>query len=420
MRWGLLLLVLLVPCVAVAGEQTLIRSPSASAGRIAFVAHGDLWTAGVEGGDAVRVVRSAGAIVTARLSPDGRWIAYTERAHGGQDVYAVPATGGAAQRLTYDARPKSAENLVVAWTPNSRRVVFLSDREAWASKVLRAFSAPVEGGPIKALPLDQAGSLGFSPDGCAIAYTRTFTEVATRKRYVGGEAEDVFTYDLATRRLTRITDWKGTDTDPMWAGRRLYFLSDRGPHFRANLWVYDLDTRAARQLTHFVDYDVDRPALGGRILFQQGGRLWAFELKDERLHELAVNVPDDGARTAPRTTEVGREVRTTDVAGAVDYALAPDGGPAIVAAHGDLFTVGSAEGARDLTATPAVDEDHPAVSPDGRTLAYITDADGAQQLAVRQFAGGDGATADALFKRRPLHARVLARRPAAGGGERRA
>ena len=45
----------------------------------------------------------------------------------------------------------------------------------------------------------------------------------TRQRW------DVFTYDLATRHLVRVTDWRGTDTDPMWSGRQLYFLSDRGP-----------------------------------------------------------------------------------------------------------------------------------------------------------------------------------------------
>ena len=389
MRPYLVVLALLTPSFA-AAAPTLVRSPSASGSAIAFVAHGDLWTARPDGGGVRRLLQSQGSITAERLSPDGRWVAYTERAHGGQDVYVVLAGGGDPRRLTFDTRDRPEANLVVAWTPDSRRVVFLSDRGAWASKVLRAFSAPIEGGPAQALPLDQAGSLSYSADGESVAYTRTFTDLASRKRYLGGEAEDVFTYDLAGHRLTRITDWKGTDTDPMWSGRRIYFVSDRGAGFRANIWRYDLDTGAFHQLTRFADYDVDTPTLGGgRIVFQQGGRLWALELADERLHELTLDVPDDGARTAPRTIEVGRQARTRDVTGAVDYAMTPDGGAAIVAAHGDLFSVALPGGAaRDLTLTPAADEDHPAVGPDGRTVAYVTEADGAQQVAVRPLAGG--------------------------------
>ena len=375
---------------AASAGATLIRFPSASEDAIAFVAHGDLWIAARDGGSVRRLVRSSGRIVAARISPDGRWVAYTERAHGGQDVYAVAVAGGVTRRLTFDLRPKSSGNLVVAWTPNGRDIVFLSDRSAWAFKVLQAFSVPLDGGEIRPEPLGQAGRLSFSPDGLSIAYTRTFTDLASRKRYLGGQAEDIFTYDLAERHLTRVTDWKGTDTAPMWSGRSIYFVSDRGAGSLANIWRYDLDSRAVRQITHFADYDVDWPALGGgRIMFQQGGRLWALELPAERLHEIKPDVPDDGAHTSPHTLAVGREARPVDVAAATDYALSPDGERAVFAAHGDLFSL-TLDGsiARDVTATPAVDEDHPAVSPDGLTLAYVTEAAGAQQIAVRSLSGG--------------------------------
>lgn len=383
-------LVMGVGAGSVRAAPVLVRFPSASATAIAFAAHGDLWTAARDGGPARRLVRSAGSVVAVRFSPDGRWIAYTERAHGAQDVYAIPAAGGVPRRLTFDALPLSEDNLAVAWTPDSRRIVFLSDRAAWAAKVSQAFSVPVEGGEIQPMPLDQSGLLSFSPDGRSVAYTRTFTGLASRKRYTGGRAEDIYTYDLAQHHLTRVTDWKGTDTAPLWWGRRIYFLSDRGPGFRVNLWCYGLDTHTFHQVTRFADYDVDWPALGpDRILFQQGGKVWAVDLPDERLHEIKVEVPDDGARTAPRTLDVSREARRADVTGAVDYALSPDGSLAVFAAHGDLFSVVLSTGvARNLTATPAVDEDHPALSPDGRTLAYITEAEGAQQVAIRPLQGG--------------------------------
>ena len=179
----------------------------------------------------------------------------------------------------------------------------------------------------------------------------------------------------------------------MWApGGKIYFVSDRGAGFRANIWRYDLATKAVNQVTHFTDFDVDWPSLGvSAITFQQSGRLWAIDLPSEHLHEIDVSVPDDGTRTAPRVVSGGATVRVVDAMGGVDYALSPTGHTLLVSARGDLFAL-AAGAARNLTNTPGVDEDHPAWSPDGQSLAYATDVDGEQQVAVRSISGGAART----------------------------
>ena len=356
---------------------------------IAFVARGDLWLAPREGGRARRLVVSSGYVAAARFSPDGRQIAFTQRLAGGQDVYVISAEGGASRRLTHDALPGVGDNLVIGWTPDSASIVFLSTRRSVATKQVQAYSVPATGGLAMPLPFGPVGRLDMAADG-RIALTRTFTDLTTRKRYKGGMAEDLFVYDTASRRLERVTDWKGTDGAPMWAGHRLYYLSDRGAGFRLNLWCHDFEEGSDRQITFFRDFDVDWPSIGGgRILFQQGGRLWALELPGERLHVLSVDVPDDGTRTLPRYVAAGREARAADVTGATDYAVGPDGAGLYIAARGDLFRVDVASGAAiDLTATPDRDEEHPAVSPDGRLLAYVTEDGASQQLALRPLAGG--------------------------------
>ena len=380
---------ILISVPAAAQPPPLMRFPNTSATAIAFVAHGALWTAPLAGGPARRLVGDADGILAPRFSPDGRWIAFTARHRGACDVFVVAAGGGAPRRLTFDAPTTLSENLVVAWTPDAREIVFLSKRASPVYRIDQAFAVPVEGGLAQLLPLNRSGLLSYGPGGRVIAFNRVLRNFELRKRYLGGQAQKIFTYDFDSRTLTRITDWKGTDTAPMWFGRHIYFLSDRGAGFRANIWVYDLDSHAVRQVTRFADTDVDWPSLGGRtISFQQGGRLWAIDLPSETLRQVAVAAPDDGARTTARTMAVGPWTRARDATGGIDYALSPDGRSLLLSARGDIFRVRADGAADDLTATPGIDEDHPSWSADGRTIAYETEAGGGQQLAVRPAAGG--------------------------------
>ncbi len=390
---SVLLICIILASSASAGVKqrlmTLARYPTPSASQLAFVAHGQLWLTPLAGGTAQRLTDDSGDVSTPLFSPDGRSIAFTWRRGGLRDVYVIAAKSGEPRRLTYEATPRSDDAVVVSWTPDSRRVVFLSHRSAPVAKLIRAFSVPIGGGMIEPLSLDRAGPLSFAPDGRRIAYNRDFRNLELRKRYVGGQAQDLYTYDFGSHELERLTDWKGTDTFPMWAAGKIYFVSDRGAGFRANIWRYDLDTHAVSQITHFQNYDVDWPSLGpSAITFQQGGRLWAIDLPSERLRQINVGVPDDGARTSPRLAAVGATARVVDALGGVDYALSPHGDTLLLSARGDLFSVPAKGEGRDLTNTPGVDEDHPAWSPDGQTIAYQTDADGEQQIAVRSIAGG--------------------------------
>ena len=377
--------------------RTLMRFPTQHGDKVAFVAHGNLWVVERAGGVARRLTADAGQDLMPRYSPDGKWIAFTASYQGNRDVYVIPAEGGAVRRLTFHSDIAEhaptrwgPDNMVVTWTPDSRSIVFLSRRKAWNSWITLPFSVPLGGGLATQLPLDRAGFMTYGPDGHSIAYTRIFRDFRTWKRYDGGLAQDVYTYDFDSHALTRITDWKGTDTSPMWVGRRIYFLSDRDGNRRANLWCFDMDTRQFRQVTHFTDVDIDFPSLGdSAITFAQGGDLYVLDLPSETLHRLAVRVLDDGTRTGPRTVRVGGAIRDSDNAQQTDYALSPNGRRALFSARGDIFSVPAEHGAvRDLTNTSGADEDHPVWSPDGRSVAYSTDGTGEQQIAIRPATGG--------------------------------
>ncbi len=392
---------LVVASLLAAGQSAfgaLPRFPQPFGDRIVFVADGNLWSVPQSGGTALRLTSAPGQDMFPRVSPDGRWIAYTEASKAGTDIWVIPSGGGAARRLTFHPPTEpgtggrhSPDDMVVTWTPDSKFVVFLSKRDQWNDQVRNMYKVPVDGGAAVPMPIDSAVGLAtYAPDGHTIAYNRIFRNFRTWKRYNGGLAQEVFTFDFDTRKSEQLTHWSGTNTSPMWVGNRIYYLSDQDAQRRANIWVYDRETKKTRAVTHFTDYDIDFPAYGGNaIAFQQGGKLYRLDLPGEELHEVPVNVPDDNPRLRARVVDVKGEIREADPAQQVDFALAPNGRRTLFSARGDIFSVPTENGAtRDLTSTQGIDEDHPAWSPDGKWVAYTTDVGGNPQVAIRPAEGG--------------------------------
>src|ERR1700753_1196893 len=83
-----------------AAEPLLLRHPSLSQDRIAFLYADDVWTVSRDGGEARRLTSVNAVVEGPFFSPDGKQIAYS--AHQGQltDVYVVNADGVVPRRLT--------------------------------------------------------------------------------------------------------------------------------------------------------------------------------------------------------------------------------------------------------------------------------------------------------------------------------
>ena len=384
----------LAPASATAADQAaLVRFPTIHNETVVFEAGGNLWQVGIAGGEATRLTADPGYDQMPRFSPDGKWIAFTGEYAGQDDVYVMPAGGGDVTRLTFksDVTPHAPlrwgpNNMVVTWTPDSKNIVFLSRRDTFNSWFGRLFEVPVSGGLPTALPLPKGGEISYNADGTKIAYNRIFRNFRTWKHYYGGLAQDVWIYDFSSKQIQRVTHWKGTDVDPMWYGDTIYYASDEGPNHTMNLWAYSTKTRQFRQVTHFKDYDIDWPSLGNSgIAFADAGKLYVLKLPSESLVQVPVSVPNDGLRTQPYWYTAGQMIRSAEIA--------PNGKLAVFGARGDIFTVPAKYGdARDITRTSGAREQYPDWSPDGKTIAYVTDSSGESEIAVRPADGSGGET----------------------------
>ncbi|MFM7230990.1 MAG: S41 family peptidase [bacterium] len=352
-------------------EGRLLRMPDLHGDRIVFVYAGDLWTVARTGGTAVRLTSDEGYEVMPRFSPDGTRIAFTGEYDGNPDVFTIPAGGGVPTRLTFH----SAFDQMVEWTPDGDSILFRSPR-SYSPRYDRFFVVPARGGFEQPLPLSSAGHASWSADGRLLAFVSPTFDRRNWKRYRGGNAPNVWLYDVAARTSRNLTaEHPGPDEWPMFHERTLYYASDRGGR-TVNLWALDLDRGTHRQVTRFETFDVKSPAIGpDGIVFENGGWLWRIDLPTEKLARVPVVLPADlpGARAEFR--DVSRWMGGLD--------LAPNLKRAVVEARGDLFIVPTGEGEpRNLTQSSGVRERDPAWSPDGRWIAFWSDASGEYQLML--------------------------------------
>lgn len=365
---ALLLFTFLSGVTPARAASTLFREPALSQRHIVFHYAGDLWIVDRAGGEARRLTAGPGQETHPYFSPDGRWVAFTGEYDGNVDVYLVPASGGIPRRLTWHPAPDE----VAGWSHDGKAILFRSSRNSF-SRFRRLFLLPLDGVFPQELPLVMAEEASFSPDGAYLAYVPLARAFNTWKRYRGGRTTPIWIARLADSKITdRIPRDNSNDFCPMWIGNRIYFLSDRnGP---VTLFYYEMASRKVVQAVPNSGFDFKHAAAGpDAIVLEQFGAIYLYDLKSGKLQAVQIKLNGDLPELRPRLEPVWRQIRAGRIS--------PTGARAVFEARGEIFTVPAEKGdPRNITNSPGAADRDPAWSPDGRWIAYFSDASGEYEL----------------------------------------
>ncbi len=374
MRSTLAITILLLSGFSVSAQTLLLQHPTVNRTHVVFAYADDLWSVPRSGGAATRLTSGAGLETAPIFSPDGKHIAFTADYDGNLDVYAINAEGGQARRLTWHPGPDRA----VGWSPDSKRVMFTSIRDnETRSFGGRLYTMSLDGGHPEALPLPHADHGCFSPDAKRLAYVpHKLPSRMAWKRYRGGTASLIWLAQLEDSSVKPIPRKDSNDHSPVWIKDRVFFLSDRdGP---TTLFVYDTRSDKVERLIDNRGEDL-KSLQGGPdcLIYEQFGAIHLFDVESNRSTKIDIRVQADFPALQPRTVKAAKSITSA--------AISPTGVRAVFAARGEIFTVPLKKGdVRNLTRTDGAAERDPAWSPDGKSIAYFSDATGEYELHVRE------------------------------------
>jgi Tol biopolymer transport system component len=354
--------------IKLATDPTL--SPDGSV--IAFSWRGEIWTVPTAGGTARQLTSHPGRDREPVFSPDGKEIAFVSDRDGNPQVYLMPSDGGLPKQITFHTSGYKLEG----WFPDGQGLLVNATRDHyWSRHSERFFKIKARERAAEELLFDDYGQNGsLSPDGKRLLFTREGPE-CWRKGYRGSQAAQIWLYELDTKSFTKLLGHDSGCLWPLWKpdGRGFYFVGGQKGSF--NLWEYDLESKAEKQLTSFEDDSVVFPCLsrdGSTLVFRHLFDLYRFHPgKGEPPVKLELTGHGDG---------IADRIERRSLTQATDVAFSRDGLEIAFIAGGDLWVMDTElREPRQVLATPEEERD-PVFSPDGDALLFVSDKDGQRDI----------------------------------------
>ncbi len=351
-----------------------------------------------------------GSVSDPQISPEGQWIAYTltrqnlDKDTSGSRIWVIPVAGGEPLAMTAEGKSSSHPR----WSPDGKYLAFLSARDEGQTQVWRL--SRQGGEAVQMTDTAQAvEDFAWSPDSARLALV----------------LQDPTPQELEKKKEGESYKEK---TAPPWVINREQFKTDYVgylDHRRTHVYLLDVSVGTLTQLTSG-DYDDDEPVWspdGGHIAFTSNRSadpdnnyntdIWvvssAASSSAGPMPAELVEVSDSaGPDASPAWSPDGKWIAhtsTTDVAAGV-YATA----------H---LAVSSAAGGNSRVLTAELDRMifRPEFSPDGKSIWFLLEDSGEQNLArispkggkIERLITGDSVVADFSFGKNSDAAALISR-----------
>ena len=356
-----------------------LRYPSISpdGSQIAFVYKGDLYKVSANGGEATPLTIHEAHETMPVWSPDGKSIAFASDRYGNHDVFVIPSAGGEARRITQ----ASSWDVPTGFSPDSKNVLFQSGRQdphtsvQFPVKMLgEIYSVPVEGGNPKQIIAASGELAQYSPSGNTIAYQdNKGYEDYYRKHQTSSIARDIWTFDVAKKKYTKITSFKGEDRNPVFGSEKdLFYLSEQPNSF--NIYKLNLDNPSqSKAITNLPDHPVrNLSASKSNVLcFSYDGEIYTVT-EGGQPKKVSIRISTDPRSNAYKNVAIQGGVN--------EMALSSNGKEIAFIVRGEVF-VSSVEGGitKRITNTPQ-QERSVSFSPDGKAIMYSAERNGSWDI----------------------------------------
>lgn len=357
------------------------KTPAASpdGAKIAFSYAGDIWTASIDGGRATQLTTHERKDDEPVYAPDGKTIAFVSERTGSSQIYTIPVDGGRPAQLTFHTAGYSLED----WSSDGETLLTVAARDHHWRRPNRLFTVSATTRSAENIVVDAYADYGrLSPDGDRILLVREGMEW-WRKGYYGARASQIWLYDIEADTFERLVEEDTPCQSPIWKpdGSGFYFV--RASSGSGNLWSYEFESKALKQLTVFKNDPVLFPAIsrdGKTIVFRHETDLYRFKpTGNESPNKIELHFDADTAHSTVR--------RTLDDATAMTSTK--DGLEFAFAAGGDIWVMDTELKEPVAVTSTAHDEREPLFVDDGKQLLFVREQDGQVDIVSAKPASPD-------------------------------
>ena len=305
------------------------RFPSVRNGEVVFVSEDDLWKVPLNGGAAVRITANTAPAVSPKISPDGKFLAFSSLEEGMPEVFIKSTDGSGQKRLTF----LGARSNVLGWSGDSKYIYFASSFDQPYDSSIYKISR--DGGQEEKVPVGYANQISFGKKGTVIA--RHAPDPARWKRYRGGTAGEIWLDEKDNGEFKQILkELKSNLACPMWINERIYFISDH--EGIGNIYSCDLKGKNVKRHSHHNEYYARYADTDGKtIVYHSGADLYKIDVAKDKCEMIKVDYISSHTQISRKFIDAHQYLERYDVC--------PKGTHIAVASRGKIVSLANWTGA---------------------------------------------------------------------------